>query len=222
MIISSPTTGMGDILLLTAVAKYFPEAEVHLQPSIQKYARFFRNICSKIVITENITPLKEEGSGHYALRKLRPMGLSDRCYLPYVSYSQEELIYGKELIKTYVNPIVFVSNSSLQWKHEREPPQTYFQNIINQLYNEGHTILQFGLSKNFTEYKHVIPLIDIDIDTLICYYAAIGRYVGVDTGDTHLMLAVGGQCQVFIPSFGSRVPSEWNYNSSKINYFYFN
>jgi hypothetical protein len=222
MIIASACTGMGDILLLTAVAKHATNAEVHLQSSNSKFARFFRDIAEKIVITDSIIPMPECGNGHYAVRKLRAVGLENRCYLPYVSVSESEKNEGLQIIQKYRNPIAFVANSSSQWKHEREPEVEYFQNIINNLVS-NHDILQFGVSSNFTKFINTIPLIDLDIDTLIKYYAAIGRYIGVDTGDAHLMLAVGGICDVHIPRRGSRIPTEWNYNYPHlIQYTYFN
>lgn len=222
MIISSSVTGMGDTLLLTAIAKHIANNEVHLLPQAKKFVRFFRDISSKIVITNNITPLHEIGYDHYTLRKLRPLGLADKCYLPYVSVNDNEVREGLELIKEYRNPIVFVANSSAQWKMDREPPKQYFQDIINNLKNH-HDILQFGLSSNFTKFEHTIPLLDIDIETLIKYYSAIKNYIGVDTGDTHLMLAVGGRCNVHVPRTGSRIAREWNYNYPNIiQYHYFN
>lgn len=220
MIIASSTYGMGDILLLTSVAKHIPDCEVHLQPEAEKYSRFFRNICSKIVITDNIIPLPEIGPGHYALRKLRALGMENKCYLPYVDISEEEKQDGLSIIKKYQNPIVFVGNVAKHWKKEREPSQQYFQDIINNL-SEEHTVLQFGISSNFTEFKKTIPMVDICIDDLIKYYYAIGEFVGVDTGDTHLMLACGGFCQAHIPVIGPRISSLWNYESNKIHYIYF-
>jgi hypothetical protein len=223
MILSSINDGMGDILLLTAIAKHQPTAEIHLQPTAARFSRFFRDISSKIVITQNIIPVPEIGNDHYTKRKLRGIShdLADKCYLPYVSYNNQELEEGLYLIEKYLNPIALVANSSLRWKHEREPKEPFFQNMVNQLNDLGHTVLQFGVSQNFTLLENTILILDLDIDTLIKYYAAIKKFIGVDTGDTHLMLAVGGVCDVYIPSRGSRLPHEWNYNHPNIQYHYF-
>lgn len=223
MILSSINDGMGDILLLTSIAKYFPSAEIHLQPTAARFSRFFRDISSKIVITENIIPVPEIGNDHYAKRKLRGISpdLADKCYLPYVSCNRQELEEGMSLIEKYHNPIVLVANSSLRWKHEREPKEPFFQNIVDRLNGLGTTVLQFGVSQNFTQLRGTIPILDLDMETLIKYYAAIKRFIGVDTGDTHLMLALGGQCDVYIPRFGSRMPHEWNYDHPHIRYYYF-
>lgn len=223
MIIASKTHGMGDILLLTAVAKHCPDAEVHLQTEAKKFSRFFRDICKNVIFTDHIIPMPELGYDHHALRKLRAIGLADKCYLPYVSVSEDEKKHGLKLIESYNNPIAFVANSSNNWKHEREPKYEYFQSIVDHLVESGHDVLQFGLSSNFTQFFKTIPLIDLDIDTLIKYYSAIQQFIGVDTGDTHLMLAVGGKCSVHIPRYGGRLPIEWNYNYPNIiQYTYFN
>lgn len=221
MIVSSITYGMGDILTLTGIAKHFMDCEVHLQPQAERFSRFFRNICSKIVITENIQPMKEIGDDHYTLRKLRGLGYENLCYLPYIDINDEEKKIAKKLVQQFNNPIVFVANSAPQWKFDREPPQEYFQPIINEL-SKKYSILQFGLSNNFTPYKNTIPIMDLSIEELILYYYGIQKFIGIDTGDTHLMLAVGGECDVFIPRPKFRIPQAWNYNSSKIKYYYFN
>lgn len=222
MIISSSTYGMGDILLLTSIAKYFPNCEVHLQPHAAKFSRFFRDISKQIIITENVVPTPDIGPGHYAQKKLRALGIENKCYLPCVCLNEQEKQDGLMFAQKYKNPIVFVGNVAFHWKHEREPSdKKYFQSLIDKL-SETYTVLQFGLSSNFTEYNHTIPMVDISIDDLIKYYYGIGKFIGVDTGDTHLMLAVGGSCEAHIPRFGSRSPELWNYNSLKIQYYYFN
>lgn len=222
MIISSKMCGMGDILLLTACAKHVPDCEIQIPPQASKFARFFRDISKNVVITENITPTPDIGPGHYAIKKLRALGLENKCYLPYVHLTTDEKTEALNLVKTYKNPIVFVGNVAKHWKQEREPRnKKYFQSIINYL-SETHTVLQFGISSNFTEYANTIKMIDIPINDLIKYYYGIGKFVGVDTGDTHLMLAVGGYCEAHIPRYGPRSPEEWNYNTSRIKYYYFN
>lgn len=221
MILSSVSTGMGDILTLTAIAKHFGDCEVQLQPKIAKFARFFRDISSKITITDNIQPMQEIGDDHYTLRKLRALGYAHKCYLPYVHLNAREKEEASILVKSFSNPIVFVANSAPQWKFNREPHNNFFQPIIDQL-AENHTVLQFGLSDNFTEYRNTIPMLDMSIDNLIKYYYGVGKYIGIDTGDTHLMLATGGSCDVFIPQPGPRQPQAWNYDHPRIRYFYFN
>ena len=220
--LACPTTGMGDILVLTSVAKHIPNSIVQLQTNISHFSRFFQGICSQIIITDNILPTPEIGQGHHAVRKLRYFGLESKCHMPLVLFSEEELNKGISMIKNYENPIAFVGNSSVMWKHEREPSHQYLQNLIDKLCEQGHTVLQFGISKNLTQFKRTIPIVDLDINNLICYYAAIKKYVGVDTGDTHLMLALGGSCEIYIPNFGARIPELWNYNSTKAKYYYFN
>lgn len=221
MIISSITSGMGDILTLTGIAKHFRDCEIHLQPKAKKFSRFFRNLCSKIIITDKIKPMLEIGDDHYTKRKLRGLGHEHLCYLPYIDINETEKNESFEMIKNYNNPLVFVANSAIEWKFDREAPTSFFQPIIDRL-SSKHTILQFGLSSNFTEYKHTIPMVDVPIDELIKYYYAISRFIGIDTGDTHLMLAVGGQCNVAIPQPKFRCVRAWNYIDSKIQYSYFN
>ena len=130
MIISSNPTGMGDILLLTSIAKQSVNCTVNLQPNAIKYSRFFRDIAD-VNITDNIVPTPDVGNGHYAQRKLLGCGLNTDDYIPYVSVTREEINHGRELIKGYKNPVVFVGNCSQQWSFDREPrSKDFFQRII--------------------------------------------------------------------------------------------
>lgn len=46
---------------------------------------------------------------------------------------------------------------------------------------------------------------DLPLRTVAACYYWIGRYVGVDTGNYHLMLAVNGQCDVWVPPKGNTI-----------------
>lgn len=221
--IGTPKTssGMGDVLLLTSICKHIPNTTVELFPPAEKFKIFFDNICEKVIITENAFVTPDIPPGHFAQQKLRFYNIENKCYLPYVNIKPEYILRGNELISRYRNPIVFVANCAKHSKN-REPHKSYFQPIIDSL-SDSYSILQFGLSHNFAEYKHTIPIVDCSIYDLICYYSVIKKFVGVDTGDTHLMIAVGGSCDIFIPTNQYiRNSNWWNYNNySHIKYHYF-
>ncbi len=212
------SSGMGDVLLLTAICKHIPGCVVELHPAAQKYTRFFEGLCEEVIITETPTKTPDIGLGHYAKRKLRHFGLEDQCYLPHIKVSDKEIQYGKEKLRAYQNPIAFVPNCAGHWRKIREPKAEFFQQLIDDL-SRHHTILQFGLSANYTEYRNTIPMLDLSIEELICCYSAIGRYVGVCTGDLHLMLAVGGCCDVYasLPWY-KMIKEQWHYESDRVRY----
>ncbi len=212
---------MGDVLLLTALCKHNHNCMIYLNSKAKKFSRFFRNICEDIVIADNMRDTLEEGQGSIIERKLRFIGMEGANCLPYVDVTEEEKLMGKQKISQYKNPIVFVPNCSINWKKKREAPPHIWQDIINSLSNK-YTFLQFGISSNLTRFKNTELILDLDMDELICYYAAIGKYIGVDTGDMHLMLAVGGQCRVLVPPTSPEYShSDWHYKSPKIRYVEF-
>jgi hypothetical protein len=214
--------GMGDVLLLTAICKHMPDQVcVELFPKAEKYRLFFDHICKDVIITDNAAVTKDIGSGHFAQRKMRSLGLHNLCYLPYIYPKPEYLNTGLQLIKKYPNPIAFVANCASS-QHIRQPPINILQECVNQLANK-YTVLQFGISNNFTQLKNTIPIVDIDIHTLLCYYTAIKQIVGVDTGDIHAMIAVGGTADILIPkSTPHRDHDQWNYKHySHIRYHIF-
>lgn len=214
-------SGMGDTLLLTSICKHIPNTIVELFPQAEKFKIFFENICDKVIITENAFVTPDIPPGHFAQQKLRFYGLNNVCYLPFIYPQKKYIEQGKKFIEKYENPIVFVANCA---KHNsiRDPHKNYFQPILDKL-SENHTILQFGLSSNFSEYKKTIPILDCSIEDLISYYISIKKFIGVDTGDTHLMIAVGGSCDIYVPSnINIRQPNWWNYkNYSHLNYYYY-
>ena len=216
------SSGMGDVLLLTALCKHTKNLTVELYPDAEKYKIFFDNICKEVIISDNATITQDVPPGHFAQQKLKCFGLDNVCYLPYIYPKSEYTDKGLGFIKQYSNPIAFVANCSPQHSSYREPNKSYLQNIVNRI-SEKYTVLQFGISSNFTELKNTIPIIDIPIYDLICYYSAIKKFMGVDTGDAHLMIAVGGSCDIIIPSNTLiRNPDNWNYkNYDHIRYQYF-
>lgn len=214
--------GMGDVLLLTAVCKHMPDqVRVELFPKAAKYGLFFDHICKDVIITDRAAVTKDIGSGHFAQRKMRSLGLHNLCYLPYIYPKPEYMEIGLELIKEYNNPIAFIANCASS-RHIRQPPAPILQQYVDSL-TSRYTVLQFGISNNFTPLKNTIPIVDTDIYTLLCYYTAIKRIVGVDTGDIHAMIAVGGAADVLIPkSTPHRDHDQWNYKHySHIRYHIF-
>jgi len=69
------------------------------------------------------------------------------------------------------------------------------------------SFLNFGLSKNHVKHNFAnltVPGIhtffDLPIREQAAIYHVVGRYIGPDTGDYHMMLSVGGKCDVLVPT----------------------
>ena len=187
------SSGMGDILLLTAICKHFPDCDVELLTGLERFGRFFEGQSKSITYTDHPVDLPNLGNGHYAKCKLNSVGLRNHCYLPHVVVSEEERAVGEELIEYRESVMALVANTSPKWKEQREVSTEYWENFVRLIKEERDvTVLQFGVSSNFTPIKGTIPIVDLSIQDLICAYSVIGEMASVDTGDRHLMLACGG------------------------------
>ncbi len=214
--------GLGDILLLTAICKYNPNCIVELTPMAEKFSTLFDGICQKVIITENPTVSPDVGTGTYIERKLTAYGIHEKNAIPYIQLTEKEKENGVAFAKKFKNPIVFVSNCSQQWKHLREMKKEKWVEIIERFKNK-YTFLHFGTSENYTEFENTIPILNLPIKTLSTYYYGVGRYLGVDTGDRHLMSAVGGKCIVVHPPNCRQYKHAcWHYAKDVIKYVEFN
>lgn len=221
---SKGSCGMGDVLLLTSICKHIPnQVYVELFPRAEKYKLFFDNICLGVEIKDNAVVTEDVGSGHFAQRKMRGLGLNNKCYLPYIYPKKEYINTGLALSSQYKNPVAFVANCAA-YPEYRQPDINILQNCVNHLIEKGHTVLQFGMSCNFTKLNNTIPIVDISVYELLCYYSAIKHIVGVDTGDIHAMIALGGSADILIPpSSPYRNHDQWNYKHyNHIKYYIFN
>ena len=212
-------SGMGDVLLLTSICKHIPGCTVELHPGTERFSIFFDGLCEKVVIKDKPLDLSNIGNDHYTLSKMRSVGLNNKCYLPYIKISEEQRQKGRNLISEYENPIVFKPNCAAHWNHLKEFSKDIWNPILDEL-SKTHTILQFGLESNFTDYDQAIKIKNCSIEDMICYYSAIKKYIGVDTGDLHLMLACGGTIDVYCPpTCVDYVHSRWHYKLPQASYY---
>jgi hypothetical protein len=125
--------------------------------------------------------------------------------------------WAKKFIKNIKNPIAFVADNNGNHNKEdfaaryRIPNKEYLQNLIDS-YSREYTIIQFGIENKITHFNNVLVIENLTIRQLAACYAVIGRYFGIDTGDYHLMLSVGGFAEVHCPASSMIYPHEiWHY-----------
>jgi len=88
--------------------------------------------------------------------------------------------------------------------------------------NPDVTFLTTGLSPkhakhnfDFTPLNGAFPLWDLPIRQMAAIFHVVGRYIGPDTGDGHLMLAVGGKADILVPESNAEYPHEhFHYDDS--------
>lgn len=226
MKISSPTYGLGDTLILTAVCKYFPKQFiVQLPPEKSHYSILFEHLADvEICEKDKMTPFLGIGQGHFATRRLRTFfgdaadGLDNR---PLVLYSDKESeIWASNFLKDKKNPCIMVKNCSKYWSETRSIPDDLFPVIVETI-KKTHTPIVCQSSANYTKTEE-IEFIDLDLKKYICLLRQTGFYCGANTGDEHLASAVGCRTVVYQPKDSDKFNSlEWNYfhpNSVYLNW----
>jgi len=194
------SSGLGDVLLLTAICKHFPDVIVQLHPDYSRFAFLFNGLCKQVELTTTPihTPaMKENFTVTEAM--LAEFGYFGKDTTPFIFVDRDNYEQAKQELKYIKNPIVVKANCSSRWKHVRQYDINYVQKEVNKLILAGFAPIQFGISDNFTPLDGCIHMIDVDIQKLSAIYKVIGHYFGTDTGDMHLMIAVGGTCTVLVP-----------------------
>jgi hypothetical protein len=193
----SDSVGLGDLLLLTPICTEFPGTVVQLPPRAERFAPLFHYL-ARVELTHNPVCTPNVGDGHFAMRKLRAVGRGGASCIPRMAFAQEEIDKARNFLARFENPVAVVVNCAPTWKHVREMDFARWQEIIDRL-GDRHTLLQFGLSNNIHHLRGVRPLLDLPVRDLACCFFVIGKYLGVDTGDMHLMLAAGGRVVALVP-----------------------
>lgn len=221
----SSSSNLGDNLGLTPLCAATP-CRVHMydDAGCREVAPIFNGLAE--VVFDNGSPEKGppksndpmEINAPNSLRHLLRFGQSGKNAIPVMKLTEKEIAWTHILDHLLSNPCILKASPG---KHsERTPPMEVIQKIVDE--NPDVTFLTFGLSKNHPKYNFVdaVPkgdnvkaFYDLSIRQLAAIYHVVGRYIGADTGDYHLMLAVGGKCEVLVPRESPTYPySYFHYN----------
>ncbi len=210
LVFGSRCGGIGDNLVFTPLMKYFTNTTLELldHPKSRNVAQLFDGLCS-VNFSDNPTGVSESAHPHSAQKKIEGYGIQDvvNC-IPKIKLHQHEIDEARKKLSEFRNPIVFVSDNNGSGNSRdfhakyRIPEKDTLQLEVDRL-SQNHSVLQFGLSNNFTKLNGTTEILDLPLRDLAAYYSVIGKYFGVDTGDYHLMLAVGGECEVVCPKSSS-------------------
>lgn len=170
----SDAVGLGDILLLTAICRQ-TKCIVQLPPKAGRLASLFDRL-APVEITERPVHTPDVGEDHWARCKLRGLGLQPNDYLPRIVVPEVFPVAG------IWSSFIWSNTVSPKWKHLRQIPPHMERTILD------------GLPGRQDDGGPAIP-----IRNKALVFRRCPRYIGADTGDMHLMLAVGGKCIVLIP-----------------------
>jgi len=219
---------LGDCLWLTAVLRYIKDVKILLNDDNQLrwVGKIFDNLCEVDYVNNpperpdtkvnlNVEPYL---SSHRSLKILKSLNINEKICVPLIKLTQEEMEWAQNFYKDYKNPIVIINDNSGTWDktnyraHYVRPPSEIIQKFVDNLIESGFTPIQFGrIEENrFTPLNNTIHIRGLDVRKLAASYNFIGKYIGGDTGDYHLMLAVGGQAKVLIPKENKSLGYDYN------------
>lgn len=223
--------GLGDLTILTAIAKQ-TECVVELPPGGEKYAVLFNDLAYvKITEKPTFTAVDESSTDLWVCDKMRTLnkeadaGLDVDDYMPIIFPSKAALEWARATLNKDMLPMK--PNCSAQHKLTRECHPQKWDRLVKALVSSDAfkdvEIVQFGITDNFDKLFGATVKLDWSIERLAAAYSVIGRYVGIDTGDLHVALAVGCKCLVFHPGEcpGYR-HNRWKYEHENIRYVNFN
>lgn len=144
------------------------------------------------------------GGVHNSRRMLVHFGFDRYPCVPRIKLFPEEVARAKAFVARFKEPIAIRDLSNGE---ARNIPFEMAQRIVD--INPEKTFINFGTSKDHAwgtpdrpRLRKVIYVDDWPLRMVAACYYHIGRYVGCDTGNYHLMLAVNGKCDVIIPEHG--------------------
>lgn len=207
--------GLGDTLTITPLAAALGKRAVMLlDPKMAHLQFLFRELCPTRFSEKY--PVFTWKPASAIKQKLAIFGITGSD-LPIVRLRPELLPKAREMLAGIPNPLAFCPTCSKAWEHIRQRPFLFWKPIIKEL-SQRYTVCQFGRT-DYPTLEGVRRMPFVDLELLAAMYQVIGNYCGVDTGDYHLMLAVGGRCVVAdadpMPMFQAKL---WGYQSPKVEY----
>lgn len=211
----SSSSNLGDNLGITALCALTP-VRVHMfdDPGNREIAKVFDGVAE--VVHDNGSPTtgspKSSDPTHLgaplSVRHLLAHGFEEGLRnrtvsaIPTIKLTSDEIRRAVEFLRPFKNPCII--KASPQEVNSRTVPSQMLRDIVGA--NPGVDFLSFSLSSKHLKtntFNEVITnthqFYDLDIRLEAAIYAVVGRYVGCDSGDYHLMLATGGKADVLVP-----------------------
>ena len=214
MTFTNTAGSLGDWLSLTPLLRAFPGSTVVAKdaPHTRAFATLYEGLATVEFTTDEIAPTSEAGEGPFARRILNGYGVSGPA-IPSIEIRADEIEWAKSFLSQYESPVAFTNtcggadptkpdNDVSNW---RKMPVAVAQWVIKDIKSKGQTPLRFGASTYQGRpvvrdtLDGVIDIPDLTLRQVAACYAVMGEGYLTDTGDKHLMLAVGGIVHCFVP-----------------------
>lgn len=215
----SASSNLGDNLSLTPLMRATP-CRVHLidDEAVRSVSPLFDGLGAVVFDNEKrwSTRQSQDGGPHSA-RYLKAHGLASNA-IPSINLTPEEINWARQFIgSSGLDANLCILKASTQTPNYRTPPAGLLDQIID--LNPEVQFITSALSSNHAKHnfqyvptKRTLTMWDYPIRKLAAIYHVVGRYIGPDTGDGHLMLSVGGKADVLVPD------STWEYDHPTFHY----
>lgn len=196
--------GLGDVLVALRDARQYQCANPPLYVLPRKAAHL-------ATLFDGIAPVLVESEGN------RPA--AHPANLPLIELHPAEVAWAA--ISTNNRSVGICIGCAPAWSHLREAPFQLWQEFVVRLLAVDIWVYQCGLRVHKL-LEGAVDLRGLRLRDAAAAYARIGHYIGIDTGDMHLALAVGATCDVAVPpSCGDYRHDMWHYKSDRIRYYSF-
>lgn len=218
------TGTLGDACWLTPVLKSRKDVIIQMHDDLQCHAvaSIFDNL-AKVEHVENPPErlyITNTEKTHAAQRILNSLNIKDVSCIPQISLLFDEIEWAKNFLSKYENPIIFVNDNSGSKDpnnaraHYVRPPIESMQDLADE-FAQKYTILQLDRINKYTPLKQSVCIENLSIRQIAACYHVVGKMVGGDTGNYHLMMSVGGKALISIPEHSL----QWGYDYDDLLYF---
>ncbi len=210
---------LGDTLWLTPLARYEPDLTVWMRGDDAKarsVAPILEGVC-KVKLEPNPPETRQAGIvEHVTQRILAAYGHQGKPSIPRVLLKPDEVAWAIDYLKGvtggHARKVVALVNhcsgsadpTNYRASYVRGNPEA-FKALASFWRGAGYKVLQFGPEPGFygvdiwTPIEGATPVRGLSVRQLAAVYHVIGKLISLDTGDYHLMLAVGGKVGCLVP-----------------------
>lgn len=211
---------MGDTLWVTPLARYVPNLTVQMlgdDARSRATAPILDGLCNVEFVEKTTETPKVNIRAHVTQRILAAYGHAGKPSVPRVILRPEEITWAIEFLqsKGVTDPrraVAMTNHNSGSGDptnvraHYVRPPNEIIQRLAAFWAQGGRNkIVQFGPAPTyhdrdpFQSIEGAIQIRGLTVRELAACYHVLGRFIGGDSGDYWLMLAVGGQVGCLVP-----------------------
>lgn len=216
---------LGDTLWVTPLARYLPPGEMIVQmlghdARSRATAPILEGLCPVEWVEKTTETPKFPFRGHVTQRILAAYGFRDKPSIPRVLLKIEEMVWAYDYLRELgcgPDTVAFTNHNSGSGDptnyraHYVRPPSEVIKTLARFWGGGKGKVIQFGPAPTFHDkdpfdpIPNAIQVRGLSVRQLAACYHVIGKLISGDSGDYHLMLAVGGKAVCLVPPHDEQV-----------------